>query len=235
MMMRTITRIFASLGALTLVVACGAPIEHESQTDVVIGSNDLTYYNARDGISGAIGIMSRIGCTATHIGGGYIVTAGHCVTHTSCSSLFDVTWGYTDTNRKGVGRSQCTQVVAREFNDERDYAILKVSNPPKFSLPLNMVQRPAKSDSITIYSHPSSRPLSWSGWCRVAGEFDGKRFSYNCDTEGGSSGAVVLNRDMEVVGVHNVGAASAKVNAGTYAKDIPVLKGIAENIAAEAN
>lgn len=225
-MMKTITGIVASVAAACLLMACGAPSEQDAETKVVIGENDLTYYNTRDGISGAVGIMSRIGCTATHIGDGYVVTAGHCVTHTTCSSLFDVTWGYTNANRKGTGRSKCSKIIAREFNDERDYALFKVDSPPKFSLPLNLSDRPAKGDALTIYSHPSSRPLSWSGWCKSTGAFDGKRFAYTCDTEGGSSGAVVLNKKLQVVGIHNVGAASSGVNAGTYAKDIAAFKNL---------
>lgn len=231
MMMKTITGIAATLALVSLLTACGAPSDQDSETKVVIGSNDLTYYNARDRISGAIGIMARIGCTATHIGEGYVVTAGHCVTHSTCSSLFDVTWGYTEANRKGQGVSKCTKVLAREFNDERDYAIIKVENPPKYSFPLNLQDRPQKGDELTIYSHPMSRPLSWSGWCKNKGDFDGKRFAYTCDTEGGSSGAVVLNKKMQVVGVHNVGAASSGVNAGTYAKDILAFSSL--GIAAE--
>ena len=40
------------------------------------------------------------------------------------------------------------------------------------------------------------------------------------DTQAGSSGAPVLNKDLEVVGIHKLGDGSIKLNAVIYVTDI---------------
>ena len=56
-----------------LFIACGSG-EELSETNIIIGENTLSYYSANDQYSQAIGKMAR-GCTATHIGNGYVLTA----------------------------------------------------------------------------------------------------------------------------------------------------------------
>ena len=59
-----------------------------------------------------------------------------------------------------------------------------------------------------------------SGWCWHLGDYEGKRFKYDCDTLKGSSGAPIFNEDLEIVGTHNLSRKSLGFNAGTYLKDI---------------
>ena len=203
-----------------LFIACGSG-EELSETNIIIGENTLSYYSANDQYSQAIGKMAR-GCTATHIGNGYVLTAGHCVESFNCrSSDYNVTWNYRDNNRSGDFTSSCTEVVAKELNNLRDFAILKYDETPQASFPLNTTSRPKQGDKLTILSHPEGVPLAWSGWCQHEGDFGEMKFSYKCDTKGGSSGAVVLNENLEVVGIHNLGSQYYNKNAGTYLMDIP--------------
>jgi V8-like Glu-specific endopeptidase len=223
--MKTIAFVFAVLSFGTLFVGCGQSSDRvDSQSKVIIGANDLRYYNNENLLSKSIGIMPNIGCTATHIGQGLVITAGHCVTSTSCSATYDVLWTFTQRNSRGAGRSRCLRVLAQEENSQRDYAVMLVDNPPSASLATNLGDRPSQGDRLTILSHPAGRPLSWSGWCAHEGEFSGNRFAYACDTEGGSSGAAVLNERLEVVGIHNLGSSASEVNAGTYLQDIPYFQ-----------
>jgi V8-like Glu-specific endopeptidase len=219
--------LLAALGLTALVGACGqesAKSPATSSPKVIIGENDLQYYTADDELSRSIGKMA-LGCTVTHIGEGYAITAGHCLNSSySCSgSSYDVTWGYTDNNRQGNLTSSCEEVVSREFNSTNDYAILRYSPAPSASLPLNTADRPGSGDRLTILSHPNGVPLAWSGWCQHDGNYGGNKFAYQCDTMGGSSGAAVLNEDLEIVGVHNLGSSGYQINAGTYVADIPGL------------
>ncbi|MFW7378720.1 MAG: trypsin-like serine peptidase [Oligoflexus sp.] len=212
------------LGLSTLLAACGDHPSDVSQPNIIIGDNDLQYYTKDDQISNAIGRIA-LGCTATHIGNGFVLTAGHCVSDNVCSSSsYNITWGYTENNRKGKLVSRCQEVVARENNNLRDYAILRYSPVPASSLPINMKNRPRRGDRLTIFSHPNGIPLAWSGYCAHDGNFSGQKFSYTCDTMGGSSGAAILNGNLEIVGIHNLGSSYQQVNAGTYLMDISALK-----------
>ena len=212
-----------------LAAACGsqpdAAQSDSSQLDIIVGGqSSLSYYNQDDRISRSIGRMGGR-CTATHIGNGYVLTAGHCVKGWSCSgSSFDVTWGYTDRNRSGNGTGRCVSVVDWQLDDNYDYAILEYVGTPRDYLPVNLSYRPAAGDQLSIYSHPSGVPLANSGDCQVLGAFSWQtQFAHSCDTLGGSSGAAVLNEYGEVIGAHVFGIESADLNGATYLVDIQTL------------
>ena len=204
-----------------LSVSCGQK-PNLSTTKIVIGSNDLQYYESDDNLSQAIGKVA-LGCTATHIGNNIVLTAGHCVKSTNCrADKYNVTWNYRRDNRSGDFTSRCLEVIRTENNGNRDYAILRYDSAPDAYIDVNKSQKPRKGDALTILSHPQGQPLSWSGWCKHSGAYEGNKFSYNCDTKGGSSGAVVLNEDLEIVGIHNLGNSSYQINAGTYIQSVPL-------------
>ncbi len=182
----------------------------------IIGKNDLLQVPSslsHDPRIQAIGKL-QIGCTATHIGNGIAISAGHCFArgnfdgkreHLTCSDIkHTIRWGVTY-GSEGYLSSHCTEVIALELNSERDYAIFRVSPVPATAMPVNL--EPFKlNDDISIFSHPRMRPLEWSQWCKVEGFVErslGNQFFYSCDTEGGSSGASVLDKDYRVIGIHN--------------------------------
>lgn len=211
-------------GLCSLIAACGASLDSGSEPKIIIGENLLQYYLEDDNISNSIGRIAR-GCTATHIGDRYVLTAGHCVPDAECNSrAYDITWAYTYHNRSGKMESSCVEVIARENNNLRDYTVLRYDSAPNASLPLNLSRRPREGDRLTIFSHPQGVPLAWSGFCQHEGSFSAQKFAYKCDTLGGSSGAAVLNENLEIVGVHNLGSTYYQVNAGTYLMDIPMFQ-----------
>ncbi len=220
----------ALFGSLLVMTACGQAPKPSSTSKIILGTNDLTYYTKDNRISGSIGVMA-VGCTATHIGSGYVITAGHCVTTNYCTEDMDVYWSYLNSTKTAKSKSSCLEVVDHYLGDDIDYAVIRVSNPPATSLRLNASDRPQRGNPLTIYSHPSLRPLSWSGWCAV-GEvgYQGSHFSYKCDTEGGSSGAAVLNKNYEIVGIHNFGSAANGLNAASYVADIATLRSLARSL-----
>lgn len=237
---KTFLLTFTSLVSLSLVIsACGDGVDtasDDSELLRIIDDNDLKPIDgsyAHQNIIKAIGRM-ELGCTVTHVGNGLAITAGHCLSQSpyygvknnySCNSAgFSIRWGLTY-NSNGYMTSRCVQVVVSEYNSERDYALLKVSPIPHGQATLSR-QKAAMGQEISIFSHPRKRPLEWSGWCRVESLFDkarGHQFGYTCDTEGGSSGAAVLNRKMEVVGIHNYYSGDANLNGATFITSTPVL------------
>jgi V8-like Glu-specific endopeptidase len=173
---------------------------------------------------------SFYGCTATHLGRGYVITAGHCVgakselsSQSDCSFmtknpfetstvvLNSVEFGYRDKLAPYM-KSQCTEIVAAMKDDENgfDFAILKVSPAPEeFILP-DTTRRSIIGDTVTIFSHPMGEVLQWSKTCGVERvlhpEIPGSFIQHQCDTKPGSSGAVIINAlSLKIVGIHDGG------------------------------
>ncbi len=216
--------------ALTISsLACGK-FQNDSQLDVIVGENDLSYYLEDDRISASIGHLS-LGCTGTHIGEGLILTAGHCITDSSCEDeKYDILWNFRKNNPKGELKSQCIEIIASDNHFSADYAILKYDTHPEQFIEIANSSELRFGEALTIFSHPNHRALSWSNWCEYLGPLDDSlyRMSYKCDTESGSSGAVILNENLEIVGVHNLGIWSRKINGGTFISEMPELKGISK-------
>lgn len=171
-------------------------------------------------------------CTATHIGRGYVLMAGHCVnarpTLTSfkgcqfdmedpflgkySSRISSIDWGY----REGLEpymKSTCEEVVAAVQNDDTgvDFAIVRVSPAPEDYILPDMSRKAVFGDTVTIFSYPLGGPLQWSGLCgveRLQSEmFPETSAQHKCDTDRGSSGATIINAlSLKIVGVHDGGA-----------------------------
>ncbi len=212
------------------------PTPGSISTRKIIGDNNLVPVVADGsnvpsqfrGILDAFGSMS-MSCTATHIGHGIVVTAGHCFRASSaregklsCDGI-KVEWGRRD-NLAPYLVSNCEQVLAQETSEGSDYAIFKVDEAPRATARLATAQTQL-GQSVTIFGHPKDRPLEWSGLCELLsptnGGFDDADFSHQCDTEVGNSGSTVLNSQTgEVLGIHNGGV--SPYNYGTFVSTTPL-------------
>lgn len=203
----------------------------------IIGENDLVPVSS-DGANiptkyapliDAFGIIT-MGCTATHIGNGIVVTAGHCFRATSvrqdntpCAGV-NVQWGV----RVGAApymTSACQVVLAKEQNRDRDYAFFKVDPAPTAQVSVDFAARPSTDTTLTILGHPRRRPLEWSQTCPLqpssAGGWGIDQFSHQCDTEPGSSGSSVLDdNSLKIIGIHDGG--SPRWNYATYLYNTPI-------------
>jgi hypothetical protein len=135
------------------------------------------------------------------------VSAGHCFdagpnreNNVSCGGA-KVYFGYRDGMNPSV--SECQTVLAMQKGNGKDYAIYRVSPVPPVAVPVDLNARPGEGTRLTIFSHPQGRRLEWSQICSVTNRTGSYEFQYECDTEGGSSGAAVLSEDsLRVVGLH---------------------------------
>jgi hypothetical protein len=232
---QSVLRGLALGSALALVTGCltddDGPDLAVDTGSVIIGNNDLLPV-AADGNNVPAryrGLLDAFGrllipsgggyalCSATHIGNGLVVTAGHCfgagptrVDNASCNGTV-VEWGYR--TGRTPARSNCQSILAMQNGGNRDYAILRVASPPAAAVGVDLSTPPAGTP-LTIFSHPGGRPLEWSRTCSLLGPGNGQ-FGYQCDTQGGSSGAAVLRDDtLQVVGIHWGGGGDR--NAATY-------------------
>lgn len=219
---------------VTFVITSFSPASFDQSK--IIGENDLVAVNA-DGsniplkykdLINAFGLMS-MGCTATHIGNGYVLTAGHCfwasanLTKDIACSDVTIEWGV----RTGISpylKSTCEKVIFAQKNSTNDFAIIKVSPTPDVAIKVELVRKAVAGDLITIFSHPEDLPLRWSKTCVVESQLDPKlsadTLQHICDTNPGSSGATIIDASTnKIVGIHNGGRSSSPgtgMNYGTF-------------------
>lgn len=207
----------------------GGSVEQREQ-GIIIGTNDLVrvaangsnvpakYRGFLDGFGR--GVFNGALCSATHVGNGIVVSAGHCFgagptrqNNVSCAGG-RVEFGYRDGKSPSV--SNCQTILAQQTGNGKDYAIYRVSPTPPVAVPISIDARPGQGTPLTIFSHPGGRPLEWSQTCQVNSTRT-TEFQYECDTQGGSSGAAVLRDDtLQVVGLHwgAVGSRNIATNLG---------------------
>ncbi len=217
---------------------------YTSQQTKIMGENNLIKVK-KDGSNvdaglrkylDAFGIVS-LGqgvCTGTHIGNGYVITAGHCIlpegqegvlANKECSKI-KVYWGYRGSPETGSPKpvvtlaSQCTTVVYAEKTNVRDFAIFKVDQAPSVALPISKSgMSAANGTKLTIFGYPQGRPLEWSQYCKLNAVSNSQtQFTHLCDTEPGNSGSTILAINSSgvpmVVGIHDAGY--DEYNIGTY-------------------
>jgi V8-like Glu-specific endopeptidase len=179
----------------------------------------------------AFGILSS-GCTATHIGQGLVLTAGHCVpgsvergARAGCWKDASIQWTYRAGTPLGEV-SSCVRVLHAEFElFQKDFAILAVENPPKAFVDVDREARPKSGAGLTLFGHPQKRPLEWSRYCVLTeaprSYQKGFYFGHQCDTEPGNSGSVVIDvKNLRVVGIHNGG--EVPLNYATFVVNSPL-------------
>lgn len=221
---------------LVLLVILSSLSSFAYNPDKIIGENDLVAVNADasniplkyKSILNAFGLMS-MGCTATHIGNGYVITAGHCFwapeelsKDLPCSDT-TIEWG----KREGLSaymKSVCESVLFAQKNSVNDFAILKVSPVPDAFVNVELIRKARVGDNITVFSHPEDLSLRWSKICTVESQLDRtispETLRHNCDTNPGSSGATIIDAATnKIVGIHNGGRTTSPgigINYGTF-------------------
>lgn len=206
------------------------------QISKVIGVNDLVTVSADasniplkyKSLVNAFGLMS-MGCTATHIGNGYVLTAGHCFYASDvlakdlpCPDT-SIEWGVRD----GISpymKSSCERIIAAQRNKQNDFAIIKVSPIPTAAVGVDIKRKALAGDTLTVFSHPEELPLQWSKTCVVEAQLNPLlpplTLQHKCDTNPGSSGATLINADtLFVVGIHDGGrldVGTDGMNYGTF-------------------
>lgn len=170
------------------------------------------------------------GCTMTHIGRGYAISAGHCFSATtevtkgsSCEGL-KIQWGFRE-GKAPYLYTDCSHVVAMQNNLQIDFAIIKMDQEPRASIELDLKNTVPDLLKITFLSHPQGQPLRWSQYCVIE---EGRHpdishyfFNYKCDSEAGSSGAAILDAvTLKIVGIHKGGMRT--MNYGSFVNQSPL-------------
>jgi V8-like Glu-specific endopeptidase len=230
---RSVRKVYGPNGLLTYVSSFVNP----DQIEKIIGENDLTPVledgaNIPEKYRSLIDAFGKIsmGCSATHIGDGLVISAGHCFdaperrgNNLSCDKI-TVDWGYRK-DKPAYLKSKCVVVLAAELSDNRDYAIFKVDVAPEAKIELDLSERPKTGTPLTIFGHPQLRPLEWSKTCVLEeaskGGWGTDEFSHQCDTEPGNSGSTIIDdSSLKIIGIHDGGR--VPWNYGTFITDTPI-------------
>lgn len=214
----------------------------------IIGDDDMVAVDATGSniparyknLINAFGIIS-MGCTATHIGKGYVLTAGHCfeastepMKNVDCSDI-TVSWGVRE-GAKPYLESTCEKIIiAQRDATANDFALFKVSPIPTSAIAPELDRRAIVGDTLTMFSHPEMMPLRWSPFCGVERvqhpDLPPGAFHHQCDTNPGSSGATILNiLTLKVIGIHDGGVVNTNggMNYGTYITNSPLRETLKE-------
>lgn len=203
----------------------------------VIGENELRFVKTDKSnvpfkyrnILDAIGMLD-MGCTVTHIGSGYAVTAGHCfwtglfgpvanfeLKDQPCEDDFGQTyqiwWSWIsntgDVNAEPKYKSNCSRIIYAKVDQHTDVAVIKVENPPAKSVKIDFefIPNQISGKAITIFSHADNSPLQWAGGCKIkkmlVPTVSTKSLLHICDTSPGSSGAAIIDSEsLKIVGLH---------------------------------
>jgi hypothetical protein len=242
----------------TLATSCAPPDATDLSTatqPVIVGHDDLTYVGPSgsvpsryNGLYPSIGHFRKrdindqgahyTGCTASYIGRGVAMTAGHCFDAPTSEARdklchgTDVEWALIE-GQGPLFRSACQRILRAKDDDAgTDYAFFEVFPPPTRALTLDtsMGRTSPGGGNATLFSHPDNRSLMWSGTCPITTPY-GSIFPHRCDMEGGSSGAPILRDDtLAVVGI-NLGDDGATLNYGRFLGATPAATVLSERAA----
>lgn len=204
-------RVLFSGAFLFTLASCGVN-SSSSPVKVIVGPKAEATFSERAAQDllgsrvAAIGLTSGR-CTAFHLGGGLVATAGHCLppsvekgAHRPCLDT-TISWGQSPSG-DALSRSQCLEVLAQTFTDAEDYALLRVDPYPQVSFAGSTARDFA--ESYFVVGYPEGHPLSVSKSCFLTWRSD-LQINHTCDTLPGNSGSPILSRDLEVIAIHNGG------------------------------
>jgi hypothetical protein len=151
------------------------------------------------------------GCTGFLVGPDLLATAGHCVdTEHKCSDI-TIAFGVYTTEKSSEGFKiaqkdiyNCKEVIAREFDGERDFAIIRLDRVVKKRSPLklNLSKEVTEGTSVFMLGHPLGLPMLHSKPAPVNVIIDDFSFKATLDSFAGNSGSPVINaQTSEVEGI----------------------------------
>lgn len=147
-------------------------------------------------------------CSGSLVGEDLVATAGHCVNESTCKNFYYV-FGYHMMSSSSAPESfseddvyTCKGIVAREYSNKKDYALLRLNRVVANHRPLTLQKSDVeRGDDIFIIGNPSGLPTKVADGAQVRSQ-KGTFFTANLDSYAGNSGSAVFNtRTNEVVGI----------------------------------
>ncbi|MGV3523997.1 MAG: trypsin-like serine peptidase [Candidatus Sericytochromatia bacterium] len=230
----------------------------EAVTSSICGPNDLQHVNSYDGKLGPsvefvrkhqapVAAMAkgtaesnRKFCSGTMIGPDLFLTASHCIDATITQDKFVVFNYQTLAGSAQLDQQESFKIsgVIEDGNGGLDYAILRVEGNPgaKYGFTGVRASLPANGEPLIDIQHPKGEPKQIE-----AGTMSGVSGKYmlygDLDTEPGSSGSGVLDKDGMLVGVHTNGGcySGGGANRGVKMTEIIANSKVMQSLAQSRN
>ena len=149
-------------------------------------------------------------CTASLISERHIITNYHCIPGNDKNVRVEratLRLGYL--SEREVGEEFKVKMRAIETNQKLDYSILELSDVPDSrygKIDLSAVRDPNPLENLYIIHHPGGKPKAITRErCYMHPSWDlvsSSEIYHKCDTEAGSSGAIVFTDSGQPVGIH---------------------------------
>ncbi len=154
----------------------------------------------------AVAIDTDLVLTNWHCGGDAGMQSARYWSKDVCEqTMLDMSWDGDTESRE----YQCARVVA---DPALDLALMRVTpiDHAEPLVPLPLATTDTVSGAASLLHHPQCRKKQVTETCRVekVGPVDGAEaaeFTHNCDSEGGSSGGPLYDRDGQLIGLHHAG------------------------------
>lgn len=164
-------------------------------------------------------------CSGFLVGDDIIVTAGHCLSASSCGNwafLFDWTQIDSTTGPNLIVSEDdiyfCTEIINQSLAGELDHCVARVDRPVvgRQPIPVRREGVVPDGDSLVVVGHPAVLPMKIAGGAIVQNNNGSiPWFQANLDTYGGNSGSMVVNTGTwEIEGILVRGAPDYVNNGG---------------------
>ncbi|MBU1175871.1 MAG: serine protease [Alphaproteobacteria bacterium] len=163
-------------------------------------------------------------CTGAILEGGWVLTNHHCIPEPGKENLVEasILMGYLAMGDEGVARYRLS-VEPGDWNETLDYSLARLLDTPGPEVtPLRISTIPVEAgDSLIVIHHPLGRPQVMTRFrCFAIRDQDGGPIlRHSCDTQPGSSGSLLFNRNLQPVALHHSGGMtptdSASFNSST--------------------
>jgi trypsin-like peptidase len=195
-----------SLGTFTQPSQCGPTWD----------AQEVEKYNGTLGATSAfvtrherrVGYQVPTGCTGTLISDDLFISAGHCSWAAGQSVRFNYQNAPDGTARSTVD-FPVAQVVEQEYNASWDYAIVRLSGSPgrEYGHAIVAPIDPPAGSLLAIIHHPNHLPkqVHVGPLLDYTAALGANWFRHQVDTEGGGSGAGILDTAGRLVGIHTNG------------------------------
>jgi hypothetical protein len=159
-------------------------------------------------------------CTGTLVSYNLFLTAGHCFSDAADAEGATVLFNYQN-DPNGAPRTPEAHTIEELVEHEDtgdgtlDYALVRLSGSPGYTWGTTAIDGgvPFEDEAITIIQHPGGIPKVIEAGSITTVETSMITYN-NLDTDGGSSGAGILNAHGQITGVHTQGGCEGRANSG---------------------
>ncbi len=152
-------------------------------------------------------------CTGSVLPNGWVITNHHCIPGRDGHQLLaaSILIGYLEQGQDDSNRYRLS-VDPSDWHDLLDFSLVRLQDSPPNVRPLKFEDvHVDPGDSLMVIHHPLGRPQVMTRFrCFAARtQDDGPILRHRCDTQPGSSGSILFDRQMRPVALHHSGGMTA--------------------------